>query len=66
MAIALTAGEKVAYFRKKRGLSQAELGQIVHLSQRAVSYDESSGDNIDVERLRRYAIALQVEIGDLI
>jgi len=66
MAIAMTAGEKIAVLRKKRGLTQLELGLRVHETQRTVSNVETGEVSIDVERLKRYAIALQVNVEDLL
>lgn len=66
MAIAITSGEKIAIIRKKRGLTQSQLGLLVHESQRSVSNVETGKVSVDIERLKRYAIALQIDIGDLI
>ena len=66
MAIAMTSGEKIAVIRKKRGLTQSQLGLMVHETQRTVSNIETGEVTIDIERLKRYAIALQVDIGDLL
>jgi transcriptional regulator with XRE-family HTH domain len=66
MAIALTTAEKIALYRRRLGISQSELGRLVNESQGSVSYVETGVVIIDVERLKRYAIALRVEVGDLI
>lgn len=66
MAIALTTSEKIAYYRNRLNLSQMRLGQLVHESQQTVSLVEAGLVKIDVERLKRYAIALQVNVEELI
>ena len=66
MAIALTTSEKIVIYRKRLGMSQVQLGRLVNESQGSVSYVETGAVIIDVERLKRYAIALQVNVEDLL
>ncbi len=66
MAIALSTGEKIALHRRRLEMSQFRLGQLVHESQQTVSHVETGEVKVDVERLKRYAIALQVDIGELL
>lgn len=54
-------GEQIAFFRKQRGYTQAELGRLVGVSSQAVSKWESGGSP-DVEMLPEVAAALGVSI----
>ena len=66
MTVSLTTGEKIAVHRRRLGISQSELGRMVNDVQSTVSDFETGKDIIDVERLKRYAIALRVDVRDLI
>ncbi|SDU37847.1 helix-turn-helix domain-containing protein [Jiangella alkaliphila] len=52
--------------RMERGLTQAELGQRLGLTQRKVSLFESGDRRIDVVELARYARALQFGLTELL
>ncbi|MFC9998212.1 helix-turn-helix domain-containing protein [Nocardia sp. NPDC127526] len=63
----MTTGETIRRVRKSLGLTQAELGAIVRLTQPAVSQLEHDGPGVhDVRVLRRIAKALQVPLAILV
>ena len=66
MAVSLTTREKITLHRRRLGMSQTQLGRLVNESQALVSKVETGEVSIDVERLKRYAIALQVNVEELI
>lgn len=57
-------GRKIERVRKLRGLSQAELGELLGITKQAVSKMEQS-ENIEDERLEKIATALGVTIDGL-
>ena len=59
-------GRKIAEARRARGLSQAELGRIMGVSQQAISKYESSKGDIDGETLKRLSSVLGVTISYLL
>ena len=62
MAVSLATHEKIALYRKRLGISQSELGRRVNDSQSTVSDYETGAKIINIDRLERYAIALQVDV----
>ncbi|WP_306359803.1 helix-turn-helix domain-containing protein [Nocardia sp. CC227C] len=62
-----TTGEIIRRLRRSVGLTQAELGALLHLTQPAVSQLEHDGPAVhDVRVLRRVANALQVSLATLL
>ncbi|MGV9925492.1 helix-turn-helix domain-containing protein [Nocardia rhamnosiphila] len=62
-----TIGATIRKIRKSSGLTQAELGALIHFTQPAVSQLEHDGPaTYDVRVLRRVAIALQVPLSTLL
>lgn len=61
-------GAKVAYFRKLRGLTQAELGVRIHLSRSSVARIEQGkyNHNVPLSTLIDIAIGLSINISDLV
>lgn len=66
MEITLTTGEKIALHRKRLGLTQFQLGERVHETQSSVSCVETGSVKVDVDRLKQYAIALQIDVRELL
>jgi len=62
----ITTGETIRWIRKSLGMTQAELGALLHFTQPAISQLEHDGPAIhDVRVLRRVAKALQVPLSIL-
>lgn len=55
-----TLGERIRRFRKAKGLTQTELGAIVGVSQRLMTYYEAQGGTLGADLLARFAEALDV------
>ncbi|MGI5220531.1 helix-turn-helix domain-containing protein [Nocardia sp. CA-290969] len=65
--MSVTIGEKIRRIRRSSGLTQAELGALIHFTQPAVSHLEHDGPAAyDVRVLRRVATALQVPLTALL
>ena len=62
----MTTGEKIALARKRNGLTQQELAQLLGVSLQAVSQHERGVRNPTIKVLKRYAEALNVSLADLI
>ncbi|MEU0502419.1 helix-turn-helix transcriptional regulator [Nocardia sp. NPDC005998] len=63
----MTTGQTIRRIRKSIGMTQAELGALLHLTQPAVSQLEHDGPAVcDVRVLRRVAKALQVPLAVLV
>lgn len=62
----MTTGEKIKNARKKAGLSQAELGDLLGVTQAMISSYEKGVRNPKLETVRKIADALGVYISDLI
>ncbi|MGK8487844.1 helix-turn-helix domain-containing protein [Nocardia asiatica] len=62
----MTTGETIRRIRKSAGMTQAELGALIHFTQPAISQLEHDGPAVyDVRVLRRVARALQVPMAIL-
>ena len=64
--IAMFPDNRIREYRKKAGLSQAELGELVGLHQTQIGNLENGGRNLTFEWARRIAKALQVRMVDLL
>jgi transcriptional regulator with XRE-family HTH domain len=53
-------GDRLRRFRKAKGLTQTELGEIVGISQRLMTYYETQGGKPSADLLARFAEALDV------
>ena len=56
----------IVHFRKKRGLTQTELGLKIGLSKRAIAYYEREAKNISWDALETVAKALEVPLQKLL
>ena len=56
----------MALYRKRKGLSQRELGKILGISPRTVAYYEAETNSIPLDRLENIAEALDISPGDLV
>lgn len=63
---AVSVGDRIRELRKAKGLTQRELGRLVGLSQRIVTYYESQGGSLSPELLVRFADALDVSTDILV
>ena len=55
-----TLGDRIRRFRKVKGLTQTELGEIVGVSQRLMTYYETQGGHPSADLLARFAEAHDV------
>ncbi|MBS4980689.1 MAG: helix-turn-helix domain-containing protein [Lachnospiraceae bacterium] len=62
----MTFGEKVKEIRKRKGLSQLELGEKMNISQQAVAKYERINDPPKLTTVRKIADALDITISELI
>ena len=61
----MNIGEKISLFRKKKNISQRELGRRINKTGQYISYIElSDQDNVTVSLLNDIAKALEVDIKD--
>jgi transcriptional regulator with XRE-family HTH domain len=65
-AVSDTFGQRLARFRQARGLTQAELGESVGLSQRMVAYYESQSRRPPAHVLPEVARALRLSLDELL
>ncbi|WP_404480026.1 helix-turn-helix transcriptional regulator [Novosphingobium sp. BL-52-GroH] len=63
---AMFPDNRIREYRKKAGLSQAELGERVGLHQTQIGNLENGGRNLTFEWARRIAKALEVRLADLL
>jgi transcriptional regulator with XRE-family HTH domain len=61
-----TVGQRIARFRKKRGLTQAQLGKSIGIAQRLVSDYETGRARLFDEMVARVALALRVSTDELL
>jgi transcriptional regulator with XRE-family HTH domain len=61
-----TIGQRIARIRKKRGLTQAQLGKGVGIAQRLVSDYETGRARLFDEMVARVALALRVSTDELL
>ncbi|MBQ0112417.1 MAG: helix-turn-helix transcriptional regulator [Bacteroidales bacterium] len=62
----MTVGERIKYIRELKGYTQTELAKKMHYaSKSAVSRTENSGDKVGSNRIKEFAIALDVSIAYL-
>lgn len=54
-------GENIKNIRKKKGLTQKQLGEILGVSQAAIGQFESSNSNLQAETINKIATALDVD-----
>lgn len=62
----MTFGDKVKKIRKKKGLSQLELGVKMHVSQQAIAKFEKATEQPKLATVRKIADALDVTISELV
>jgi DNA-binding XRE family transcriptional regulator len=65
-AVAILAGSRIAAARKKRGMTQAQLGKLLGIPQSQVSRLEKNPDRTSVAMLKRVAAALKVDVSHLL
>ena len=64
--VAMFPDNRIRELRKKAGLTQSELGDLVGLHQTQIGKLENSGRNLTFEWARRIAQALKVRLADLL
>ena len=62
----MTFGQKVKEIRKKKNLSQQQLGQIMGIKQQTVAQYEKAIDQPKLSTVRKIAEALDVTISELV
>ena len=62
----MTKGENIKKYRKKRGLTQKELGQLCGIAETTIRRYELGSLNPKYETLEKIAKALDIEVSDLI
>jgi transcriptional regulator with XRE-family HTH domain len=62
----MTVGERIKYYRERKGLSQEQLAELIGVTQENVSYMENDKVGITVEKLKRICDALDVTIADIV
>jgi len=65
-ALKMGVGERIKEFRKKKGLTQAELGALLGVSQQMIGQFENSLTPPKIETLQKIASALNVPVTQLI
>lgn len=61
-----TVGERIRRLRKVRGLSQTDLGELVGLTQRQMTYYETQGGSLSAELVVKFAQALRVSADEIL
>ena len=60
----MTQGERIKYYRERKGLTQAELGKLCGVSYQTIQkYEKDIVTNLPLEKVKRLAIALGVSPG---
>ena len=62
----MPTGEKIKEFRKKRGLTQKQLGDLCGMADSAIRRYENGRANPKIETLRKIADALEVNVTELL
>jgi transcriptional regulator with XRE-family HTH domain len=62
----MSTGEKIKQARKKKGITQKQLGDKLGVSQAAIGQFENNKSNPKLETVRRIASAMGVPIGELV
>lgn len=62
----MPTGEKIKEFRKKRGLTQKQLGNLCGMADSAIRRYENGRANPKIETLRKIADALEVNVTELL
>lgn len=61
----MNSGEKIRAIRKKKGLTQKELGQMLGISQSAVGQIENSKSNFNIGTIKKFSKVLDVDQAEL-
>lgn len=64
--VSIPAGKRLAQMRKRRGLTQVELGKSLNISQRMVAYYENDAKKIPTQLLPKLAKILGVSLEELL
>ena len=59
-------GKQLAFFRKRKGLSQVELARKLHTTRTAIDYYERRAKNPTLDVIQNLAVALDIPIAELI
>lgn len=60
MTMELTLGEKIKNLREDRDLTQGELGKLINMTQRKISYIENNKYEPSIEDIRAFCIFFNV------
>ena len=66
MDINYYSGEKIKEFRKKKGLNQGDVAEMLSISQSAYAKIENGHTSLDINRLFKLAEFLEVTVNDLL
>lgn len=58
-------GQRISTLRKARGITQARLAELVRMDTRTIQRAESGESALSIARMRRVAVALDVDMGEL-
>jgi transcriptional regulator with XRE-family HTH domain len=61
-----STGDRIRELRKLRGFTQTELGKLIGVSQRVITYYENEGGSLSPELLAKIAEALRVSADQLL
>lgn len=61
-----TFSKRLTEFRKLKGMTQAQLGNAVGVSQRVIAYYENETDNIPANLLPKLATVLKISVDELL
>ena len=62
----MSIGDNIRNIRKQKGLTQAELGKRLDCTQQTIALYESSGDSLHVATVKKVAVALHVDVTELL
>lgn len=62
----MAIGQNIKNARKRKGLSQKQLGELLHVSQAAIGQFESEKSTPKLETVEKIAVALNVPVSDLL
>jgi len=62
----MTISERIRKIREYRGLKQATVANDMHITQQAYSWLERKSGNIKVETLKKFCLAMQVDLPFLV
>ena len=62
----MTLGERIQKYRKMKGLSQEELGKLLHISRQTISKQESNLSSPDIQNRKAMADVFGISLEELL